>query len=93
MAMRVLLDVSIAGIHGVCYSYSHVRAVGEWESDTHIVLSVKDKLPFLVQPIHVMPIPLAGQGLHPDVLATHAAWVKASKEIVGLMLMTMEPDI
>ncbi|GKF45581.1 hypothetical protein Tco_0135383, partial [Tanacetum coccineum] len=28
-----------------------------------------------------------------DVLTTHAAWVKASKEIAGLMLMTMEPDI
>ncbi|GJW08194.1 hypothetical protein Tco_1570617 [Tanacetum coccineum] len=28
-----------------------------------------------------------------DVLNTHSAWVKASKEIAGLMLMTMEPDI
>ncbi|GJT35918.1 retrotransposon protein, putative, ty1-copia subclass, partial [Tanacetum coccineum] len=36
-------------------------------------------------PIPVMPIPPAGQVLHLDVLATHAAWVKASKEIVGIM--------
>ncbi|GKD21854.1 hypothetical protein Tco_1223557, partial [Tanacetum coccineum] len=25
--------------------------------------------------------------------AAHAAWLKGSKEIVGLMLMTMEPEI
>nr|GEW68255.1 hypothetical protein [Tanacetum cinerariifolium] len=40
-----------------------------------------------------MPIPPTRQVLSLDVLATHAAWVKASKEIVGLMLMTMKPDI
>nr|GFD02904.1 zinc finger, CCHC-type [Tanacetum cinerariifolium] len=27
------------------------------------------------------------------ILAAHSAWVKGSKEIVGLMLMTMEPEI
>ncbi|GKG06178.1 hypothetical protein Tco_0326264, partial [Tanacetum coccineum] len=58
-----------------------------------IVLSVEDKLPFLEQLIPAMPIPPAGQVLSPDVLVTHIVWVKASKEIVGLMLMTMEPDI
>ncbi|GKA99607.1 hypothetical protein Tco_0827601 [Tanacetum coccineum] len=31
--------------------------------------------------------------LPPDVLATHSAWIKASKEIASLMLMTMDPDI
>ncbi|GJT22375.1 hypothetical protein Tco_0892312 [Tanacetum coccineum] len=40
-----------------------------------------------------MPVPPAGQVLPPDVLNTHTAWVKASKEIAGLMLMTMDPDI
>ncbi|GKG10411.1 hypothetical protein Tco_0341811, partial [Tanacetum coccineum] len=35
----------------------------------------------------------AGQQVAPKALAAHAAWVKGSKEIVGLMLMTMEPDI
>nr|GEV89420.1 hypothetical protein [Tanacetum cinerariifolium] len=40
-----------------------------------------------------MPVPPAGQVLPPDVLNTHIAWVKASKEIVVLMLMTMDPDI
>ncbi|GKC54478.1 zinc finger, CCHC-type containing protein [Tanacetum coccineum] len=58
-----------------------------------IVLSVEDKLPFLEQPIPAMPVPPEGQVLHLDVLNTHIAWVKASKEIVGLMLMTMDPDI
>ncbi|GKC84520.1 hypothetical protein Tco_1140237, partial [Tanacetum coccineum] len=38
-------------------------------------------------------VPLAVQVLPSDVLATHAAWVKASKEIASLMLMTMDPDI
>ncbi|GKE11444.1 hypothetical protein Tco_1414995 [Tanacetum coccineum] len=65
----------------------------DWYRNLRIVLSVEDKLPFLEHPIHAMPIPPAGQVLPPDVLATHAAWVKASKEIVGLVLMTMEPDI
>ncbi|GKA46707.1 hypothetical protein Tco_0739590 [Tanacetum coccineum] len=40
-----------------------------------------------------MPVPPAGQVLPLDVLNTHTAWVKALKEIVGLMLMTMDPDI
>ncbi|GJV43152.1 hypothetical protein Tco_1427688 [Tanacetum coccineum] len=65
----------------------------DWYRKFRIVLSVEDKLPLLEQPIPAMPIPPAGQVLPLDVLATHAAWVKASKEIDGLMLMTMEPDI
>nr|GFB26318.1 hypothetical protein [Tanacetum cinerariifolium] len=58
-----------------------------------IVLSTEDKLPFLEQPIHVLPVPHQGQANPPDVIATHQAWVKAQKEIVGLMLMTMDPEI
>ncbi|GJW43204.1 cysteine-rich receptor-like protein kinase 8 [Tanacetum coccineum] len=34
-----------------------------------------------------------GQANPPDVVATHQAWIKAQKEIVGLMLMTMDPEI
>ncbi|GJT32829.1 retrotransposon protein, putative, ty1-copia subclass [Tanacetum coccineum] len=37
--------------------------------------------------------PSEGQLLPPDILNTHTAWVKASKEIASLMLMTMDPDI
>ncbi|GKD24744.1 zinc finger, CCHC-type containing protein [Tanacetum coccineum] len=54
---------------------------------------VEDKLLFLKQPIPAMPVPAVGQVLPPDALNTHSAWVKASKEIAGLMLMTMDPDI
>ncbi|GJT25667.1 retrotransposon protein, putative, ty1-copia subclass [Tanacetum coccineum] len=65
----------------------------DWYRNLRIVLSVKDKLPYLEQPIPVMPVPPDGQVIPPDVLNTHTAWVKASKEIVGLMLMTMDPEI
>ncbi|GJZ03221.1 retrotransposon protein, putative, ty1-copia subclass [Tanacetum coccineum] len=65
----------------------------EWYRNLWIVLSVEDKLPFLEQPILAMPVPPAGQIFSLDVLNTHTAWVKASKEIIGLMLMTMDPDI
>nr|GEZ10236.1 hypothetical protein [Tanacetum cinerariifolium] len=43
--------------------------------------AVEDKLPFLEQPIRTMSVPPAGQVLPTDVLNTHSAWVKASKEI------------
>ncbi|GJS57612.1 zinc finger, CCHC-type containing protein [Tanacetum coccineum] len=52
-----------------------------------IVLSVEDKLPFLEQPIPAMSVPLVGQVLPPDVLATHTARVKASKEIAEQELL------
>ncbi|GJS40890.1 retrotransposon protein, putative, ty1-copia subclass [Tanacetum coccineum] len=65
----------------------------DWYRNLQIVLSVENKLPFLEQPIPAMPVPPAGQVLHPDVLATHSTGVKASKEIAGLMLMTMDLDI
>ncbi|GKB72422.1 hypothetical protein Tco_0933834 [Tanacetum coccineum] len=35
----------------------------------------------------------AGQQVAPKALASHAAWVKGSKKIVGLMFMTMELEI
>ncbi|GKA97982.1 retrotransposon protein, putative, ty1-copia subclass [Tanacetum coccineum] len=36
---------------------------------------------------------LLRQANPPDVITTHQAWVKAQKEIVGLMLLTMDPEI
>ncbi|GKE30523.1 zinc finger, CCHC-type containing protein, partial [Tanacetum coccineum] len=65
----------------------------EWYCNLRIVLFVEDKLPFLEHPIPAMPVLLAGQVLTLDVFNTHTAWVKAWKEIVGLMLMAMDPDI
>nr|GEW49427.1 zinc finger, CCHC-type [Tanacetum cinerariifolium] len=65
----------------------------DWYRQLRIVLSIKDKLNYLVQPIphaHVAP---AGQQVPHEILAAHNAWIKRSKEIAGLMLMTMEPEI
>ncbi|GJS51429.1 zinc finger, CCHC-type containing protein [Tanacetum coccineum] len=50
---------------------------------------IKDKLTYLEHPIPVAPVPAPEQVFPQDVLAAHATWVKASKEIAGLMLMTM----
>nr|GEZ08346.1 hypothetical protein [Tanacetum cinerariifolium] len=45
--------------------------------------------------LQISPAPLvpAGQHVTPEILAAHTAWIKGSKEIVRLMLMTMEPEI
>nr|GEX75989.1 zinc finger, CCHC-type [Tanacetum cinerariifolium] len=64
-----------------------------WYQQFRIVLSIKDKLNYLEQPIPPAPVVLAGQHVAPKILAAHTAWIKGSKEIVGLMLMTMEPYI
>nr|GFC41354.1 zinc finger, CCHC-type [Tanacetum cinerariifolium] len=64
-----------------------------WYRRLRIVLSIEDKLNYLEQPIPPAPIVPAGQQVAPEILAAHAAWVKGSKEIVCLMLMTMEPEI
>ncbi|GJT40628.1 zinc finger, CCHC-type containing protein [Tanacetum coccineum] len=66
----------------------------DWYRQLRIVLSVMDKLDYLEQPIPPAPVPAqAGQQVAPEALAAHAAWVKGSKEIAGIMLMTMEPEI
>nr|GFA80933.1 hypothetical protein [Tanacetum cinerariifolium] len=61
----------------------------DWYRQLRIVLSIEDKLNYLEQPIPPVPVAPAGQQVAPEILATHAAWVKGSKEIAGLMLMTM----
>ncbi|GJZ43540.1 hypothetical protein Tco_0590795 [Tanacetum coccineum] len=65
----------------------------EWYRNLRIVLSTEDKLPFLEQSVPVLPVPPQGQENPPDVIAQHQAWFKAQKEIVGLMLMTMDLEI
>nr|GFA53425.1 zinc finger, CCHC-type [Tanacetum cinerariifolium] len=52
-----------------------------------------DKLNYLEQPIPFAPVAPAGQHVAPEILAAHNAWIKGSKEIAGLMLMNMEPEI
>nr|GEU38533.1 hypothetical protein [Tanacetum cinerariifolium] len=65
----------------------------EWYRNLRIVLSTQDKLPCLEQPIPTLPVPPERQANPSDVVTTHQAWVKAQKKIVGLMLMTMDPNI
>ncbi|GKB84304.1 zinc finger, CCHC-type containing protein [Tanacetum coccineum] len=60
---------------------------------TMIVLSIEDKLNYLEQPLPPAPIAPKGQQVAPEITAAHTAWIKGSKEIAGLMLMTMEPEI
>nr|GEW69464.1 hypothetical protein [Tanacetum cinerariifolium] len=45
------------------------------------------------RPIPPAPVIPTGQHVAPEILAAHTAWIKGSKEIAGLMLMTMKPDI
>ncbi|GKA89910.1 reverse transcriptase domain-containing protein [Tanacetum coccineum] len=53
-------------------------------------LSLKDKLNYLEHPIPAaLVLAHAGQQVHLEALAAHAALVKGQKEIIGLMLMTM----
>ncbi|GKD98368.1 hypothetical protein Tco_1382265, partial [Tanacetum coccineum] len=66
----------------------------EWYRQLRIVLSVEDKFDYLVQPIPPAHVPAqAGQQVAQEALAANAAWVKGSKEIARLVIMTMESDI
>nr|GEZ78595.1 zinc finger, CCHC-type [Tanacetum cinerariifolium]GFA55665.1 zinc finger, CCHC-type [Tanacetum cinerariifolium] len=52
------------------------------------------KLNYLEHPIPATPVPAhAGQQVPTEAFAAYVAWVKGEKETVGLILMTMEPDI
>ncbi|GKA35736.1 zinc finger, CCHC-type containing protein [Tanacetum coccineum] len=42
--------------------------------------------------LHIL-LSLARQQVAPEILAAYAAWIKGSKEIDGLLLMTIEPEI
>ncbi|GJS62706.1 zinc finger, CCHC-type containing protein [Tanacetum coccineum] len=66
----------------------------EWYRQLRIVLSAEDKLNYLELPFPAAPVPaVVGQQVPLETLAAHAAWVKGQKEIVVLMLMTMELDL
>nr|GEZ76469.1 zinc finger, CCHC-type [Tanacetum cinerariifolium] len=65
----------------------------DWYRQLRIVLPIEDKLNYLEQQIPPASVAPAGQHVAPEILAAHNAWIKGSKEIAGLMLMTMEPEI
>nr|GEZ64993.1 zinc finger, CCHC-type [Tanacetum cinerariifolium] len=58
-----------------------------------IVLSTEDKSHYLEQPIPPVTEAPEGQQVAPEVLEAHYAWIKGSKEIAGLMLMSMDSEI
>nr|GFA62622.1 hypothetical protein [Tanacetum cinerariifolium] len=64
-----------------------------WYRQLRIVLSIKDKLNYLEQPILPAPVAPEGQQVVSEIIAAHTAWIKGSKEIAGLMLITTEPEI
>ncbi|GJZ22624.1 zinc finger, CCHC-type containing protein [Tanacetum coccineum] len=57
------------------------------------VISIKNKLNYLEQPLPPAPVAPAGQQVAPEILTAHTTWVKGSKDIAGLMLMTMDSEI
>nr|GEW80172.1 zinc finger, CCHC-type [Tanacetum cinerariifolium] len=63
----------------------------DWYQQLRIVISFDDMLEQLISPA---PLPAqAGQQVATEALAAHAAWVRGSKEIAEVMLMTIEPEI
>nr|GEZ91785.1 zinc finger, CCHC-type [Tanacetum cinerariifolium] len=65
----------------------------DWYRQLRIVPSIEDKLNYLEKPIPHSLVAPKGQQVASEIIAAHAAWIKGSKEIVGLMLITMEPEI
>ncbi|GKB83309.1 hypothetical protein Tco_0950204 [Tanacetum coccineum] len=65
----------------------------DWYRQLRIVLSAEDKVNYLEHPIPAAPVAAPGHQVPPEALAAHAAWVKGSKKIDVLMLMTMDLDI
>nr|GEV49785.1 zinc finger, CCHC-type [Tanacetum cinerariifolium] len=65
----------------------------DWYRQLRIVVSIEDKLNYLEQPIPPAVVAPVGQHVAPEILAAHNAWIKGSKEIDGLMLMTMKLEI
>ncbi|GKC21652.1 hypothetical protein Tco_1023802 [Tanacetum coccineum] len=65
----------------------------DWYRQLRIVLSIEDKLNYLEHPLPLAPVAPVGHQVALEILAAHTAWVKGSKEIAGLMRITMEPEI
>ncbi|GKC71342.1 hypothetical protein Tco_1117225 [Tanacetum coccineum] len=63
----------------------------DWYRNLRIVFTTKEKLTYLERPI--LAAPILGQQIPPYALAAHTHWVKASKEIICLMLVSMTPEL
>nr|GEU98227.1 hypothetical protein [Tanacetum cinerariifolium] len=62
----------------------------DWYIKLRLVLSTEDKENYLEHPILAAPL---GHQVPPEALAAHAVWVKGQKEVVVLMLLTMDLEI
>ncbi|GKC72796.1 zinc finger, CCHC-type containing protein, partial [Tanacetum coccineum] len=65
----------------------------DWYKQLRLVLSTEDMENYLEHLIPVAPIALPGQQVPLEALAAHAACVKGQKEVVVLMLLTMDLEI
>nr|GEV96549.1 retrotransposon protein, putative, Ty1-copia subclass [Tanacetum cinerariifolium] len=65
----------------------------DWYRQLRLVLSTEDKENYLEHHILVALVAPPGQQVPPQALAAHAAWVKGKKEVVVLMLLTMDLEI
>ncbi|GKA89761.1 zinc finger, CCHC-type containing protein, partial [Tanacetum coccineum] len=65
----------------------------DWYKQLRLVLSTEDKENYLEHPIPAAPVALPRQQVPPKALTAHAAWVKGKKEVVVLMLLTMDLEI
>nr|GEV21983.1 zinc finger, CCHC-type [Tanacetum cinerariifolium] len=55
---------------------------------------IDDKLKYLEHPIHAASVPVFPvKQVTLEAFAAHTAWVKRQKEVVVLILITMEPDL
>ncbi|GJX01392.1 zinc finger, CCHC-type containing protein [Tanacetum coccineum] len=65
----------------------------DWYRQLRLVLSTEDNENYLEHPIPEAPVAPPGQQVLHAAAAAHAAWVKGKKEVVVLMLLTMDLDI
>ncbi|GJV44072.1 zinc finger, CCHC-type containing protein [Tanacetum coccineum] len=65
----------------------------DWYRQLRLVHSTEDKENYLEHPIPEAPTAPPRQQVPPAATAAHAAWVKGQKEVVVLMLLTMDLDI
>ncbi|GJX20753.1 hypothetical protein Tco_0223430 [Tanacetum coccineum] len=65
----------------------------DWYIQLCLVLLTEDKENYLKHPIPVAPVAQLGQQVPPKALTAHAAWVKGKKEVVVLMLLTIDLEI
>ncbi|GJR05378.1 hypothetical protein Tco_0528362 [Tanacetum coccineum] len=65
----------------------------DWYRQLRSVLSTEDKENYLEHPIPAAPVAPPGQQVPHTAATAHAAWVKGQKEVVVLMLLTMDLDI